>query len=136
MTAAEQAVLSAELADPALAPGGVLTAERDRLVAATRRKYQEAFEDFALWCHDHRVAPLPASAETVGCYCSDLALRGLAVSTIQLRLAALRLAHRTAGHEPSVCHPSAHEPACVHARYIRLNLVRVGSHDGCRFRCC
>jgi len=91
-----------------------LTAERDRLVAAarlfaeaslaasTRRKYREAFEDFSLWCHDHGAAPLPAEPETICLYLSDLAVRGLAASTIQLRLAALTLAHRTAaGHDPS-----------------------------------
>ena len=85
-----------------------LTAERDRLVAAarlfaeaslaasTRRKYREAFEDFSLWCHDHGAAPLPAEPETICLYLSDLAVRGLAASTIQLRLSALSLAHRTA----------------------------------------
>jgi hypothetical protein len=50
-----------------------LAAERDRLVAAaracaeaslaesTRDAYQDDLEDFALWCHDHRVASLPAT---------------------------------------------------------------------------
>jgi len=90
-----------------------LALERDRLVEAargyaeasladaTRRAYRSDLEDFSLWCHQRQVASLPAAPETVCLYLTDLAQRGRAVSTLGRRLAALKLAHRTGGHEPS-----------------------------------
>jgi integrase len=44
---------------------------------------------------------LPTTPETICLYLADLAQRGRAVTTIQRRLAALKLAHRTAGVDPS-----------------------------------
>jgi hypothetical protein len=44
---------------------------------------------------------LPATPETVCLYLTDLAQRGRAVSTLERRVAALKLTHRAAGVEPS-----------------------------------
>ena len=90
-----------------------LTSELDRLVDAarsfaeaslsanTRRAYGAGWSDFELWCHDHQCAALPALPQSIALYLADLASRGRSVATLQQRLAALRLAHHTAGHDPS-----------------------------------
>jgi site-specific recombinase XerD len=92
---------------------GDLAAERELLVLAartyaeaslaesTRRAYRSDFEDFSLWCHHRQLVSLPATSETICLYLTDLAQRGRAVPTLERRVAALKLAHRTAGVEPS-----------------------------------
>lgn len=67
---------------------------------ATQRKYRTAWEDFTLWCERFTLPALPATPLTISLYCADLADGGLAVSTLGLRLAAIRKAHETAGHTP------------------------------------
>ena len=66
--------------------------------AATIRAYRCDWRDFSAWCECRALVALPASAETIALYVSDLA--GWAkVSTIGRRLSAISQAHQTAGHE-------------------------------------
>lgn len=66
--------------------------------ANTLRAYQADWRDFSDWCGWHGQAALPASAETVALYLSELA-RQLKASTIQRRMASIAQAHATAGYE-------------------------------------
>lgn len=65
----------------------------------TRRAYLGALRDFAAWCQDFDLAPLPALPQTVARYLTDLGERGKSVSTIDQRAAAIAYAHRAAGHD-------------------------------------
>lgn len=67
---------------------------------ATRRAYRGDFDAFRAWCGDRGVSPLPAAAETVAAFLAAEAHRGLKPSSIGCRLAAVRYAHKLAGHEP------------------------------------
>lgn len=67
---------------------------------STRRAYAADFADFALWCTAASEASLSASPMTVARYLASLADQGKKASTIVRRVAAIRYAHRMAGHEP------------------------------------
>ena len=54
----------------------------------------------AAWCETKRVPALPAAPETVAAFLAAEANRGAKASTIGRRLAAIRYAHKLAGHEP------------------------------------
>jgi integrase len=63
------------------------------LAPSTLRVYRSGLKDFAAWCEGIEAAPLPSSPELVAGYVTELAERGLSVSTIEQRLAAIRYAH-------------------------------------------
>ncbi len=65
----------------------------------TRGAYLGGLRDFAAWCSDFDLAPLPALPQTVARYLTDLAERGRSVSTIDQRAAAIAFAHRKAGFD-------------------------------------
>lgn len=67
---------------------------------ATRAAYRSDFQIFSSWCASRGVSALPASAETVAGFLASQARAGLAASTISHRGAAIRYAHKLAGHEP------------------------------------
>ena len=67
---------------------------------ATRRAYRSDFELFRFWCEAKRVPALPAAPEAVAAFLATEASRGAKVATISRRLAAIRYAHKLAGHEP------------------------------------
>jgi site-specific recombinase XerD len=67
---------------------------------ATRRAYESDFRDFKGWCDGHRLCCLPAEIETVALYLTQCAHKGLKVSTIDRRAAAIAFAHRRVGREP------------------------------------
>ena len=67
--------------------------------ASTRRAYQTDAADFACWCKQHGVDPIPASVDTVAAYLASLANAGLRASTITRRCAGIRYMHRLAGLE-------------------------------------
>jgi len=68
--------------------------------AATRRAYRSDFDLFRAWCEVKHVPALPAEAKTVAAFLAAEANRGVKASTIGRRLAAIRYAHKLAGHEP------------------------------------
>ena len=73
---------------------------RAEKAAATRRAYRSDFALFRSWCETKRVPALPAAPETVAAFLAAEANRGTKASTIGRRLAAIRYAHKLAGHEP------------------------------------
>lgn len=96
----------------------------------TRRAYASDWRDFLTWAETAAPAPLfrdqyaragellPASIELVAAYLAHLADKGLKVSTITRRAAAIAFAHRRAG-SPS---PTAAEPVKAVLRGIRRQL--------------
>jgi integrase len=65
----------------------------------TRRAYERQARDFVTWCAQHGRTPLPATAQTLAEYVSHLADLDKAPSTIEQAIAAIRTAHRHAGHK-------------------------------------
>ncbi|MFY9293336.1 MAG: site-specific integrase [Methylorubrum rhodinum] len=78
------------------AAAGLATASRS---SGTQRVYAGAWRDFTGFCAGFGLEPLPASPLTVIRYLTHLAGLGRSVSTIDLRTAAIALAHRMAGHD-------------------------------------
>jgi len=72
---------------------------RAEKAAATRRAYRSDFALFHSWCEGKRMPALPAEPETVAAFLAAEAKRGVKPSTIGRRLAAIRYAHKLAGHE-------------------------------------
>jgi integrase len=107
----EQAIELAEIAADA----------RDYVAASraenTTRAYRTGWAQFARWCDEHGVTPLPASAETVAFYMADLA-KTAKPATIDLRLAAISAAHRAAGHDS----PTKEEAVRLVRRGVRRTL--------------
>jgi site-specific recombinase XerD len=67
---------------------------------ATRRAYASDFQIFRAWCEAKDLLALPAWPETVAAFLAAEAKRGVKSSTIGRRMAAIRYAHKLAGHEP------------------------------------
>jgi site-specific recombinase XerD len=94
--------LAAELAD--------LLKDAERYAAAaqavnTTRAYASDWKQFQAWCDCYQLASLPAPAAVIALYLTSLAKRGLSVSTIRRRAAAIARAHRQAGHLPATSDP-------------------------------
>ena len=75
--------------------------------AATWRAYESDWRVFGAWCDAAALTALPASATTLAAFLSAEAADGRAPSTLQRRLAAIRLVHLAAGH------PSPHDAIAV-----------------------
>jgi site-specific recombinase XerD len=71
---------------------------RESLSPATRRAYRSDIRAFEAWCDERGVRAIPAEPEAVASFLAHEAQRGLAVSSISRRAAAIRLFHRAAGH--------------------------------------
>ena len=96
---------------PVLGAVSVHQADVDRLDAAARqyriaskskatlRAYLSDFGDFVSFCSDFDLQSMPASAETVGRYLADLPARGMVVSTVNRRAAAIAYVHRAKGFD-------------------------------------
>ena len=70
---------------------------RESLSPATRRAYRSDIRAFEAWCRERGLVALPAEPESVASFLAHEAQRGLAVSSISRRAAAIRLLHRGAG---------------------------------------
>jgi len=90
------------LAEPADADRFVSDATRRRILDAvpanTVRAYGRQWAAFTAWCATTGRTELPATAATLTEYVAHLADAGHAPATIEQALAAIRTAHRTAGH--------------------------------------
>ena len=64
----------------------------------TRRTYRSQWTTFCGWCQQHDRCPLPASGETVVLFLTDRS-RAVKVSSLEVGLAAITVAHREAGHQ-------------------------------------
>ena len=67
--------------------------------ASTRRAYKTDFSIFQSWCADRGASALPAEPATVAAFLAWEADRRTRPSTIGRRVAAIRYAHKLAGHE-------------------------------------
>jgi hypothetical protein len=85
---------------------------------ATRKAYRGDFVSFQAFCLSRGVASLPATPETVAAYLASEAESGLKPSTISRRCAAIRYAHKLAGHEP----PTNSEAVKATLRGIRRSM--------------
>lgn len=70
----------------------------DGVAANTRKAYGRALAAFTAWCTSHGRSSLPATAETLAEYVAGMADAGRAPSSIEQAIAAIRTAHRVAGH--------------------------------------
>ena len=67
----------------------------------TVEAYRGAFDAFCRWCLASGIAqPFPASIEATVAYLAHLAGTGRKASTVDLHVAAIACAHRSAGYEP------------------------------------
>src|SRR3712207_363967 len=72
--------------------------QRADKAAATIRAYTSDAVLFDLWCREHGFASVPASPAMVAAFLTFEAERGVKASTISRRAAAIRYAHKLAGH--------------------------------------
>src|SRR5262245_42436995 len=107
-------------------PTTELAADLDRAVdlaqqekaPETRRAYASDFRIFRAWCADRGVIELPATPKTVAAFLASEVDRGIAVSTIGRRVAAIRYAHKLAGQAV----PTDSEAVKATVRGIRRSL--------------
>ena len=92
---------------------------RAEKAASTRRAYRSDFEVFRSWCGARHISALPAEPESVAGFLAAEANRAVKPSTIGRRLAAIRYAHKLAGHEP----PTNSEAVKATLRGIRRTAV-------------
>jgi site-specific recombinase XerD len=85
---------------------------------ATRRAYRSDFAIFRNWCDERRTRPLPCTPETVAAFLAHEAHDGIKPATLARRLAAIRYAHKLAGHSS----PTASEPVQATLQGIRRSL--------------
>lgn len=88
---------------------------RSEKAGSTRKAYRSDFAAFQGWCAKRGVAALPAAPEAVAAFLAAEAERGIKPSTIGRKVAALRHAHRLAGHAA----PTDHEAVRAVVRGIR-----------------
>jgi site-specific recombinase XerD len=87
-------------------PAGLLAIDIERAAdlasqekaPATRRAYGSDFQIFRAWCNGRGVNALPAAPESVAGFLAAEAQRGVRPSTVGRRVAAIRYAHKLAGH--------------------------------------
>jgi site-specific recombinase XerD len=91
---------------------------RAEKAAATRKAYGSDFAIFRAWCEKRGLNALPATPESVAAFLAVEASSGVKPSTIGRRVAAIRYAHKLAGHEP----PTASEAVKATARGIRRSV--------------
>ncbi|MCW2900634.1 MAG: Site-specific recombinase XerD [Streptosporangiaceae bacterium] len=102
-TAAERATVSSPaVSGHAGIDGFVSESARARILDGvatnTRRAYGRQWDAFTAWCIDQGRTALPATAETLAEYVSALADAAKGPASIEQAIAAIRTAHRTAGH--------------------------------------
>jgi site-specific recombinase XerD len=72
----------------------------------TSRAYASDWKQFEAWCERYGLIALPAPVSVVTLYVTSLAKRGLTVSTVRRRTAAIARAHRKAGLLPPTSDPA------------------------------
>jgi site-specific recombinase XerD len=87
-----------------VAVDGMVSASTSRRIADgvadnTKRAYRRIAEEFTGWCQQNGRTALPATGETLAEYVSALADAGKGPSSLEQAIAAIRTAHRLAGHQ-------------------------------------
>ena len=85
---------------------------------ATRKAYGSDFAIFQGWCEKRGLNALPATPKSVAAFLAVETSSGVRPSTIGRRVAAIRYAHKLAGHEP----PTASETVKATVRGIRRSV--------------
>ena len=67
----------------------------------TKRAYRGDLDRFVRWCEENNASSLPAQPEVIAAYVRHLVEDGKKIATIERALAAISVAHRLKGHEPS-----------------------------------
>lgn len=80
-----------------------LWAECERFASATlapntSKSYADSWMRFEKWRQEQKRAALPASSETLALWATAMLLRGLKVSTVQMRVSGVVYRHRVRGH--------------------------------------
>ena len=70
---------------------------RALLSANTKKAYTRSFQIFLKWCDKEHLSALPADPHTLALFLADQASRQVAVSSLQVHLAAIKLAHDVKG---------------------------------------
>jgi site-specific recombinase XerD len=96
------ATLADELPGPLRDELADLVEAMDRYASAaqaanTVKAYASDWRDFEAWCRRYGLAAMPASPAVAALYLTSLGERGLKVSTVRRRAAAITRAHRAAG---------------------------------------
>lgn len=71
--------------------------------ANTQRAYETDLRMFREWCEARGLTALPATPETLSLYVADVA-KAVKPSTLQRRLSAISVAHRSAGYDSPLDH--------------------------------
>jgi integrase len=80
------------------------TSFRAARAGSTCRAYQHDWKQFRVWCDENRLLPLPASAQAVILYSTDLVKNHhKKLNTLSRRLAAVSQMHQQAGFESPTC---------------------------------
>ncbi|MBD9358952.1 site-specific integrase [Methylomonas albis] len=82
---------------------------------ATRKAYASDFKIFKTWCVANAQTALPAKPESVVLFLASQAQAGVAASTLNRRLAAIKCAHEAQGHAT----PTAHKGVTAALKGIR-----------------
>ena len=82
---------------------------------ATRKAYASDVKIFSAWCASHALTSLPATPETVALFLADQAQAGVAASTLNRRLAAIKCAHEAKSHAT----PTGHKGVTAALKGIR-----------------
>jgi len=82
---------------------------------ATRKAYASDFKIFKTWCAANTQTALPAAPETVALFLASQAQAGVAASTLNRRLAAIKCAHEAKG----LATPTAHKGVTAALKGIR-----------------
>jgi site-specific recombinase XerD len=72
--------------------------------ASTRKAYRSDLTIFVSWCEGRDLPAMPASPATIADFLGDQAQAGIAPSTLNRRIAAIRYAHEAAGVESPTSH--------------------------------
>lgn len=76
---------------------------------ATEKAYLNDWRHFCAWCRERQLEPLPAAPETLVRYIASLGTERKKASTIERRLASIRILHQVNGHEAPTRHPAVAE---------------------------
>jgi site-specific recombinase XerD len=71
---------------------------RAEKATATRKAYTSDFAIFRAWAAAREASPMPAAPETIAAFLASQAASGVRASTLGRRVAAIRYAHKLAGH--------------------------------------
>lgn len=124
MVGVTTSLIAASAAVPEPLPVALTDADADRISAAisaartesTRRVYAYTWGQWARWCAERNLPPLPGDPAALCAYLTERAAEGIAMSSLDGACTAIRHVHRM--------HAAADPVACEAVRQVRLGLRR------------